>query len=138
MKNQVPYLKTKKVGIIVDTNSNLEELVMPLEKEGVVVELISDKQGRIGQREIDHTAETASPVLYDGLIIAATFEGVVPNRKVQTFADEIFNHYKALGYVSVESMDKDYANAPGVVTEITEFVEALKKGRHFDRTDATG
>ncbi|MGA4515854.1 catalase [Solibacillus silvestris] len=138
LKNQVPYLKTKKVGIIVDTNSNLEELVTPLEKEGVVVELISDKQGRIGQREIDHTLETASPVLYDGLIVAATFEGVVPNRKVQTFADEIFNHYKALGYVSVESMDKDYANAPGVVTEITEFVEALKKGRHFDRTDATG
>lgn len=138
LKNQVPYLKTKKVGIIVDTNSNLEQLVTPLEKEGVVVELISDKQGRIGQREIDHTLETASPVLYDGLIVAATFEGVVPNRKVQTFADEIFNHYKALGYVSVESMDKDYANAPGVVTEITEFVEALKKGRHFDRTDATG
>lgn len=138
LKNQVPYLKTKKVGIIVDTNSNLEELVTPLEKEGVVVELISDKQGRIGQREIDHTLETASPVLYDGLIVAATFEGVVPNRKVQTFADEIFNHYKALGYVSVESMDKDYANAPGVVTGVTEFVEALKKGRHFDRTDATG
>ncbi|AMO85136.1 Catalase HPII [Solibacillus isronensis B3W22] len=138
LKNQVPYLKTKKVGIIVDTNSNLEELVTPLEKEGVVVELISDKQGRIGQREIDHTLETASPVLYDGLIVAATFEGVVPNRKVQTFADEIFNHYKALGYVSVESMDKDYANAPGVVTGATEFVEALKKGRHFDRTDATG
>lgn len=138
LKNQVPYLKTKKVGIIVDTNSNLKELVTPLEKEGVVVELISDKQGRIGQREIDHTLETASPVLYDGLIVAATFEGVVPNRKVQTFADEIFNHYKALGYVSVESMDKDYANAPGVVTEITEFVETLKKGRHFDRTDATG
>ncbi|MBM7667001.1 catalase [Solibacillus kalamii] len=138
LKNQVPYLKTKKVGIIVDTNSNLEELVTPLEKEGVVVELISDKQGRIGQREIDHTLETASPVLYDGLIVAATFEGVVPNRKVQTFADEIFNHYKALGYVSVESMDKDYANAPGVVTGVTEFVEALKNGRHFDRTDATG
>ncbi|MFL0581929.1 catalase [Solibacillus silvestris] len=138
LKNQVPYLKTKKVGIIVDTNSNLDELVTPLEKEGVVVELISDKQGRIGQREIDHTLETASPVLYDGLIVAATFEGVVPNRKVQTFADEIFNHYKALGYVSVESIDKGYANAPGVVTGVTEFVEALKKGRHFDRTDATG
>ena len=138
LKNQVPFLKSKKVGIIVDTNSNLEEIITPLENEGVTVELISDKQGRIGEREIDHTLETASPVLYDGLIVAATFDGVVPNRKVQTFADEIFNHYKALGNISFDSMNKDYANAPGVVTGITEFVEALKKGRHFDRTDATG
>ncbi|MER2120067.1 MAG: catalase [Solibacillus sp.] len=138
LKNQVPFLKSKKVGIIVDTNSKLEELIAPLENEGVTVELISDKQGRIGEREIDHTLETADPVLYDGLIVAATFDSVVPKRKVQRFADEIFNHYKALGYASTEILDKDYANAPGVAAGISEFVEALKKGRHFDRTDATG
>lgn len=71
--------------------------------------------------------KTADPVLYDGLIVAATFDSVVPKRKVQRFADEIFNHYKALGYASTEILDKDYANAPGVAAGISEFVEALKK-----------
>ncbi|MGN7476326.1 catalase [Solibacillus silvestris] len=138
LKNPVQFLKSKKVGIIVDAGSNIEEFITPLEDKGVTVELISNKQGKIGEREIDHTLDTASPVLYDGLIVCATFTDVVANRKVQMFADEIFNHYKALGYVSFESMDKSYANAPGVVTAIAEFINALKIGRHFDRTDATG
>ena len=138
LKNQVPILKTRKVGIIVDTNSNVDDLIQSLEKEGVIVELISDKQGMINNREIDHTLDTADPVLYDGLFIAASFTDVVQNRKMQRFADEIFNHYKTLGYIAFESMDKLYANAPGVVTAPDEFINALKMGRHFDRTDATG
>lgn len=86
---------------------------------------------------IDHTFETASPVLYDGIIVAATFDDARLQRKVRTFCDETFDHYKPLAFMTDTSIASNY-EGPGIETTIDGFIDALALGRHFDRDQAIG
>ncbi|AWE07204.1 catalase HPII [Lysinibacillus sp. 2017] len=138
LADPVLFVETKKVGIIMNENSDLTQILQVLENKGIVAELISDKQGIIRNQLIDHTFDTASPVLYDGLIVATTFDNVVTKRKQKMFIDEIYNHYKPLGYLIEDTADLPYQTSPGVELTIDSFVNALKIGRHFKREDAIG
>ncbi len=137
-ENPVPFLKSKKVGVIVNEESNISAIKQSLEAQGITVELISNHQGEIDGQPIDHSLETASPVLYDGLVIAAMFNDTVTNKKVDTFADEIYNHYKTLAFLHQGAVSEEYNQHPGVTDSVDDFIDALKLGRHFDRTNATG
>ena len=134
LKNVVTFTQSKKVGIIVDTNTDVEALLAPLNEHGVTIELISKAQGVVGNETIDHTFETASPVLYDGIIVAAAFEQPLLQRKVLTFCDETFNHYKPLCMLGVESP----YDGVGITDALDDFMKDLAIGRHFDRDLAIG
>lgn len=137
LKNVVTFTQSKKVGMIVAPDTDVEAYRTPLKERGVTVELISATQGVIGNDTIDHTFETASPVLYDGIIVAATFDDARLQRKVRTFCDETFDHYKPLAFMTDTSIAGNY-EGPGIETTIDGFIDALALGRHFDRDQAIG
>lgn len=136
--NPVQFVKTKKVGVIANIDTDIHPIIMSLRENGIAVELISATQGQIGDYSIDHTFETTSPVLYDGLIVATSFDNPVLQRKVVTFIDEMYNHYKSIGIVDGVLINETWKDAPGVVTDMTGFFDALAAGRHFDRPFAIG
>jgi len=136
--NPVRFVETKKVAVIANEQYDVMPAIKALEAAGIVVEVISDHQGQLNDVTSDHTFDTASPVLYDGLVVAATFEDAQTQRKVETFIDEVYNHYKAIGYTHEDFVLAAYSEAPGVVSGIESFIEALAMDRHFDRDYAIG
>lgn len=129
---------TKKVAVVVNDKSAIEELASAFDEQHMTVEFISSKQGFIRDFEIKQTFDTAHPVLYDGLYVDATFDCPVTSRKLQTFVDDTYNHYKAIGYHEAPLIDAQYVNEPGVGQGVQTFIELLAEGRHFDRTFAIG
>lgn len=134
----VLFSKSKKVGIIAANNDPIDSIKNQLEAEGITVEIISDKQGEIMGQKIDQTLDTTSPVLYDGLYIFSKFEDDIANRKADMFIDEAYNHYKPIGFENSGIMNDSYSGHPGIETNVAEFLQALKVGRHFDRPLAIG
>ena len=136
--NPIRFVETKKVAVIIQKREEAKPLIEALEAAGIVVEIVSDRQGTLGDVISDHTFDTASPVLYDGLIVATKFEDALTQRKVETFIDEVYNHYKAIGYTDEDVIQVAYSKAPGVVKGLEAFIDALATDRHFDREYAIG
>lgn len=137
-QNPIQFVKSKKVALIISEDIDASPVKEALEAEGVIVETISSQQGKVGTLEVDHTFETASPVLYDGLFVAGLFNDMLLTRKVEKFVDEIYNHYKTIGYLTEKMMQPPYQTGAGVESSIETFIESLAKGQHFEREDAIG
>ena len=128
---------TKKIGVIVDVNTPIKTDLTRFINEGLTVELISSQLGEIDGKKIDQTFDTTYPVLYDAIYVDALSKEPVALRKVQVFIDETYNHYKTIGFnTGIE--DERYMNHEGVVQSEEQFIEELKKGRHFNRPLAIG
>ena len=128
---------TKKIGVIVDATSPLKTDLSRFINEGLTVELISSQLGEVDGNEIDQTFDTTYPVLYDGIYVDAISKEPVALRKIQVFIDETYNHYKTIGFnKGIE--DERYMQHEGVVQSEEQFIEELKKGRHFNRPLAIG
>lgn len=63
---------------------------------------------------------------------------MILTRKVEKFVDEIYNHYKTIGYLTEKMMQPPYQPGAGVESSIETFIESLAKGQHFEREDAIG
>lgn len=137
-KNVKPGVETKKVGLIAKQNTSIKKLKAHFEKQGITVEVISDKLGEIDNIEVKHTLDSAYPVLFDSIYIASTFEDPVAKRKVEIYIDETYNHYKTLGSEDVAFLKEEYVMHEGIVTGKKAFLEALAIGRHFNRPLAIG
>lgn len=128
---------TKKIGVIVDVNTPIKTDLSLFINEGLTVELISSQLGEIDGKKIDQTFDTTYPVLYDAIYVDANSKEPVVLRKVQVFIDETYNHYKTIGFnTGIE--DERYMQHEGVVQSEEQFIEVLKKGRHFNRPLAIG
>lgn len=127
---------SRKVAVIVNTNAEPDQALAVLKKEQLQVELVSTQQGTYGEYEIHHTLDTASPVLYDGIIILATFDDEVAINKLQQFIDETYHHYKPIGNFIHKNLP--YATEEGISSDVSHFLKDLAKQRHWARTDARG
>lgn len=139
--NPVFTTESKKVAIIVDgTTENLSKIVETLKNQKVSVELVSDKQQIIQNFEVDHTFDTASPVLYDGIIVAAKFHDPKASNKLNHYIQETYNHYKPLAFlVAPDSISTNVNKGDeGVAQTVESFIEALRIGRHWNRPNAIG
>ncbi|KGR75158.1 catalase [Ureibacillus sinduriensis] len=139
--NPVFTTESKKVAIIVDeTTENVSKIVETLKNQKIAVELISDRQQIIQHFEVDHTMDTASPVLYDGIIVAAKFGDPKSSSKLNHYIQETYNHYKPLAFLVAPDLIGTNVNKgdEGVVQTVESFIEALRIGRHWNRPNAIG
>lgn len=139
--NPIFSTETKKVAIIVNQKTeNLGAIIDTLKAKKVAVELVSDKQQAILNFDIDHTLDTASPVLYDGIIVAGKFDEPKAQNKLNHFIEETYNHYKPLAFLVAPDMQNPITipGDEGVVQTVESFLEALRIGRHWNRAKAIG
>lgn len=126
---------SKKVAVIVDdTTTDFPSSL--LEAEDIQLERVSIKQGKCGEHTIDHTLDTTSPVLYDGIIVAATFNDPVNAGKLQQFIDETYHHYKPIANLTDKPLP--YVTSAGISSTIPQFIKDLAETRHWARKDAQG
>lgn len=126
---------SKKVAVIVDdTTTDFPSSL--LEAEDIQLERVSSKQGKCGEHTIDHTLDTTSPVLYDGIIVAATFNDPVNAGKLQQFIDETYHHYKPIANLTDKPLP--YVTSAGISSTIPQFIKDLAETRHWARKDAQG
>lgn len=126
---------SKKVAVIVDdTTTDFPSSL--LEAEDIQLERVSIKQGKCGEHTIDHTLDTTSPVLYDGIIVAATFNDSVNAGKLQQFIDETYHHYKPIANLTDKPLP--YVTSTGISSTIPQFIKDLAETRHWARKDAQG
>ncbi|MCM3390159.1 catalase [Ureibacillus chungkukjangi] len=139
--NPIFSTETKKVAIIVNQKTeNLGAIIDTLKAKKVAVELVSDKQQAILNFDVDHTLDTASPVLYDGIIVAGKFDEPKSQNKLNHFIEETYNHYKPLAFLVAPDMQNPITipGDEGVVQTVESFLEALRIGRHWNRAKAIG
>ncbi|PYF02058.1 catalase [Ureibacillus chungkukjangi] len=139
--NPIFSTETKKVAIIVNQKTeNLGAIIDTLKAKKVAVELVSDKQQAILNFDVDHTLDTASPVLYDGIIVAGKFDEPKAQNKLNHFIEETYNHYKPLAFLVAPDMQNPITipGDEGVVQTVESFLEALRIGRHWNRAKAIG
>ncbi|WP_404427138.1 catalase [Ureibacillus chungkukjangi] len=139
--NPIFSTETKKVAIIVNQKTeNLGAIIDTLKAKKVAVELVSDKQQAILNFDVDHTLDTASPVLYDGIIVAGKFDEPKAQNKLNHFIEETYNHYKTLAFLVAPDMQNPITipGDEGVVQTVESFLEALRIGRHWNRAKAIG
>lgn len=126
---------SKKVAVIVDdTTTDFPSSL--LEAEDIQLERVSIKQGKCGEHTIDHTLDTTSLVLYDGIIVAATFNDPVNAGKLQQFIDETYHHYKPIANLTDKPLP--YVTSAGISSTIPQFIKDLAETRHWARKDAQG
>lgn len=106
----------------------------------ISVELVSDKQQTVQNIVVNHTMDTASPVLYDGVIVAGKFDEPQSKNKVNHFIEETYNHYKPLAFLLAPDLQSPNVKTgdEGVVQTVESFIEALRIGRHWNRPNAIG
>jgi len=139
--NPVLSTETNKVAIIVNQSTDkLATIIDTLKAQKIAVELVSDQQQTVQGFEVDHTMDTASPVLYDGILVAAKFENPKSKNKLNHFIEETYNHYKPLAFlVEQEPLEsKAKTGDEGVALTVESFIEALRIGRHWNRPTAIG
>ncbi|SFK53881.1 catalase [Halobacillus dabanensis] len=149
--NTVHKPDTRKVGVILANGFNDKDVKKTLEKlsdEGIVTEIISEKQGTIKgesgtELKVDHTFLTIDSVLYDALYaVGGKEEGEAFKKHASHFLNEAFSHYKPLGathngieWLSLNKLD----GYNGVVTGddpsgfAKEFTQAVAAHRYWDR-----
>lgn len=128
---------TKKVGIIINVDEPCKIDIAILERHGLTVEFVSHSQSIVKGKYMAHTFETTDAVLYDALYVVAQFEDERSQRKAQQFIDDTYNHYKSLGF-TLQTAQERYTGHEGVTHTIEDFIAAIQKGRHFNRSLATG
>ena len=127
----------RKVAVIVEAGTSVNPALKELLATDVVVELISATQGKYGEHDIDHTFDTAAPVLYDGLVVMADYkEDAIAAGKCQQFIDETYNHYKTIANLTACKLP--YQTNVGIASDIKQFLTDLAEHRHWLRTDALG
>ncbi|MDN4492958.1 catalase [Ureibacillus aquaedulcis] len=139
--NPIFSTESKKVAIIVnETTENLDKILPTLNGQKISVELVSDKQQTVQNIVVNHTMDTASPVLYDGIIVAGKFEEPKSKNKLNHFIEETYNHYKPLAFLVAADSQSPIVNTgdEGVVQTVESFIEALRIGRHWNRPNAIG
>ncbi|MFC7688054.1 catalase [Ureibacillus sp. GCM10028918] len=139
--NPILSTESKKVAIIVnETTENLAKILQPLNSQKISVELVSDKQQTVQNIVVNHTMDTASPVLYDGIIVAGKFDEPKAKNKLNHFIEETYNHYKPLAFLLAPDTQNPKVNTgdEGVVQTVESFIEALRIGRHWNRPNAIG
>lgn len=149
--NTVHKPDTRKVGVILANGFNDKDVKKTLEKlsdEGIITEIISDKQGTIkgesgSELKVDHTFLTIDSVLYDALYaVGGKEEEEAFKKHASHFLNEAFSHYKPLGathsgieWLSLNKLD----GYSGVVTGddpsgfAKEFTQAVAAHRYWDR-----
>ncbi|PKR76880.1 catalase HPII [Halalkalibacillus sediminis] len=150
-ENTVFSAETRTVGLIIADNFNGSEVAKVLDSlrnAGTIVEVISDKQGKLkgddgSELNVDHTFLTSESVLFDALYVVGG-EDVSKSFKhdAKYFVQEAFQHFKPIGatHQGVNWLkDNNLDQSPGVVAGsdpdsfANEFVEAISQHRHWTR-----
>lgn len=148
--NTIKTAATRKVGVIVDHGFNDEEVIDMLNGlavEGVIFEVISEKQGVVKGKEgkeleVAHTFSTTDPVLYDAIYVASAAEKTTQFYKKTTYyVNEAYKHYKPIAAsqdAKVFLDENKLTGNPGVVdststTIVNSFIQAIAEHRHWDR-----
>ncbi|ARI75767.1 catalase [Halobacillus mangrovi] len=150
-ENTVKSPKTRKVAVIVGEGfkgNALNDIFNTFKSEGVAAEIVSNKQGKLKGEDgtevaIDHTFQTADPVLFDAVYIAG---GDLNNKSFKQsavyYASEAFKHFKPIGgsFEGTQLLkENDFTDHKGVVvgddasTFASDFVEAIAAHRHWSR-----
>lgn len=135
------------------SNKDYTDLQNALASEGAKGELVATRIGKHTSAEGDvvnvtKTLKTTASVLYDGVYVPGGIQSVqdlTMEADAIHFINEAFKHHKTVGF-SKEAEDvmqmtsiPDYDSAPGVLSHDEgkkiggNFVNALKKHRHWDR-----
>ncbi|PAV27604.1 catalase HPII [Virgibacillus profundi] len=143
---------TRKVGVILNNGFNdaeVKEILHGLNAEGIVYEIISEKQGVVtGINDVDlmvdHTFTTTDPVLYDAIYVVGggdSLDNNVFHKQTTYYVKEAFKHYKPIGatHDGVGWLEEsNMTGTPGVVDGnnndfVNKFVGAIAAHRHWDR-----
>ncbi|HEX7065442.1 MAG TPA: catalase [Bacillales bacterium] len=142
---------TRKLGVIVGDGFDGADVVSVLDAlkaEGIEPEVISDKLGKVKgsgnkELEVDHTFQTADPVLFDAIYAVG---GDEPSEKFQKqavyYMNEAFSHFKPIGgtHEGKKLLEThEMQSSPGVVAEddmkafSKKMIKAISAHRHWDR-----
>ncbi|WP_284141803.1 MULTISPECIES: catalase [unclassified Virgibacillus] len=150
-ENTIKSPKTRKVAVILGQQFDGKEVTTVLNtltKEGVQVEVISDKLGTVEGSDntvlkVDHTFLTVDSVLFDAVYaVGGSDEDKAFYKKAAWFVYEAYSHYKPIGatadgikLLQVDGMEDD----PGVIyggdaiSFASKFIEAIAAHRHWGR-----
>ncbi len=147
-------IKTTKIAILaadgVD-HGQVEQMKKVLKKEGATVELIAPKLGEIAAGKgaklpVDKSLMTVSSVLYDAVYIPGGLKSInalLEKPDTAEFINQAYKHCKAIAYEDEalpliqktkigEDLEKN-KSLPGVVTNASAFVKAIKQHRFWER-----
>lgn len=144
---------TQKVGVLIGNgfdDQEVESVLQELEKNGVFVEVVSEKLGTVAgndglEIEVTATFITASPVLFDSIYVVggSTNKQEKFKRDMTEFMNMCYKHYKPIGVSTTAQSHMQIpfeSNSPGVIFAENnsdfgkEFVAAIAQKRFWDRT----
>lgn len=151
---RTPHLaETQKVGVLIDQAFPSEEVMSTLnflKKNGVFVEIISEKLGTVTGTQgisirVDRSFQMTYPVLYDSIYVVG---GRADNQSyfhtnVQEFIHEAYKHYKPIGVASTAERMIQASNVNNLIGVVfardnpefaNEFLEAIAQQRFWKRT----
>lgn len=149
--NTVKTAKTRKVGVILGEGFKgeaINKIFESFKSEGIAVEIISLKQGNLkgdngNEFSIDHTFQTADPVLFDAIYLAGgNTNDKAFKKNASYYLSEAFKHFKPIGgtHEGIELLkENDISGHKGVVegedakSFAEEFTNAVAAHRHYDR-----
>ncbi|MFB5663435.1 catalase [Alteribacillus sp. HJP-4] len=144
--------ETRKVGVIISDNFNGEEVTKTLallKKEGIILEVISDKLGRLKgttgtELAVDHTFLTGESVIFDALYaVGGNGTDKKFNHDAEYFINEAFQHFKPIGATHEGKRwikENELENSPGVIVSddmddfAEKFTRAVAAHRHWERS----
>lgn len=150
MANTVKSIKTRKLAVILADgfNDEITDNLKKLKEEGVKVEIIGSKLGKIKsmnnkEMEVDETFQTGPSVVFDAVYVVG---GNTVDKKFDkdaiNYIKEAYMHYKAIG-ASFEGKklleENNMKDGVGVVVEddmnrfFNEFKDSMLECRHWDR-----
>lgn len=151
---RTPHLaETQKVGVLIDQAFPSEEVMSTLnflKKNGVFVEIISEKLGTVTGTQgisirVDRSFQMTYPVLYDSIYVVggrADNQGYF-HTNVQEFIHEAYKHYKPIGVASTAERMIQASNVNNLIGVVfardnpefaNEFLEAIAQQRFWNRT----
>lgn len=152
MANTPYYAYTQKVGVLIGDGFNdkeVDNVLKTLQKNGVFIEVISDRLGVVTGRDgteitINKPFVSTYPVLVDALyVVGKSRSESMFNQDVMQFINEAYRSYKPIGVASSAQsyiQTSDNSNLAGVIFEKEnpafneEFIEAIARQRFWDRT----
>ncbi|WP_172373576.1 catalase [Sporosarcina jiandibaonis] len=142
---------TRKIAVLIGNNFDGDEVksvVDALANAGMIVDIVSEKQGKVNDSnnqltvEVNETFLTVHSVLYDGLYVVG---GKADNQKkfendIADFINEAFRHYKPIGIATTaKRLFSSSKTEPGIVfadeaKDFNEdFIAAVAAHRHWNR-----
>lgn len=141
MENTPKKLETLSVMIAVTESTNekaLKDFILELNNEKVYYKIVSDKLGKLGDLEINETFDTVHSTLFDSIVV---FDATMPmNKALKDSINAAYRHFKTIGYTSSNELfeetdvEIDAVGVTKVDASDKEFLRALEKQRHWDRT----